>query len=160
MFPVWTVPLGKPIAAEGQLLCQEKEWWHWTVFAVVTKDCWRRKKRHDGTIAIWGKKTTPLTKQSWCGVVATSCLTVSPWTAARQALLSMGFSRQDYWSGFLFPSPEALPNPRIEPTSPVSAGRFFIAEPPGKPHRTVLPPSQIKSDQDSRSNYQFTGGTY
>jgi len=72
----------------------------------------------------------------------------------------MGFSRQDYWSGLLFPSPEDLPNPRIEPTSPALAGRFFIAEPPRKPHRTVLPTSQIKSDQDSRSNYQFTGGTY
>ena len=41
-----------------------------------------------------------------------------PWTIARQALLSMGFSRQEYWSGLPFPSPEDLPNPGIQPGSP------------------------------------------
>ena len=40
------------------------------------------------------------------------------WTVARQAPLSMGFSRQEYWSGLPFPSPGALPNPGIEPGSP------------------------------------------
>ena len=44
----------------------------------------------------------------------------------------MGFSRQEHWSRLPFPSPGDLSNPRIEPTSPASAGRFFIAEPPGK----------------------------
>ena len=40
------------------------------------------------------------------GLVTKSCLTVSsPWTVACQATLSMGFSRQEYWSGLLFPSP-------------------------------------------------------
>ena len=39
------------------------------------------------------------------------------WTVARQAPLSMGFSRQKYWSGFPFPSPQDLPNPGIEPKS-------------------------------------------
>ena len=39
-------------------------------------------------------------------------------TVARQAPLSMGFSRQEYWNGLPFPSPEALPNPGIEPRSP------------------------------------------
>ena len=41
------------------------------------------------------------------------------WTVARQALLSMGFSRQEYLSGLPFPSPRDLPNPGMEPTSPV-----------------------------------------
>ena len=45
-------------------------------------------------------------------------LFATPWTVARQAPLSMGFFRQDYWSGLPFPSPGDLPNPRIEPWSP------------------------------------------
>ena len=56
------------------------------------------------------------------------------WTIAHQAPLSMGFSRQEYWSGLPFPSPGDLPNPGTEPESPrVSsiAGGFFTAEPPG-----------------------------
>ena len=50
------------------------------------------------------------------------------WTAARPAPLSMGFSRQEYWSGLPYPPPEGLPNPGIEPaslTSPTLAGMFF-----------------------------------
>ena len=54
------------------------------------------------------------------------------WTVARQVLLSMGFSRQEYWSRLPFPSPGNLSNPGIQHTSPASAGRFFTAEPPGK----------------------------
>ena len=43
----------------------------------------------------------------------------TPWTVARQAPLSMGFSRQEYWiAGLPFPSPGHLPNPGIEPRSP------------------------------------------
>ena len=49
-----------------------------------------------------------------------------------QAPLSMGFSRQEYWSGFPFPSPGDLPNPGLEPRSLVLAERFFTTEPPGK----------------------------
>ena len=50
------------------------------------------------------------------GLVAKSCLTlVTPWTVACQASLSMGFSRQEYWSGFLFPSPGDLLDPGIKP---------------------------------------------
>ena len=53
------------------------------------------------------------------GLVAKSCLTlVTPWTMALQVPLSMGFSRQEYWSGLPFPSPGELPNPGIEPRSP------------------------------------------
>ena len=42
----------------------------------------------------------------------------TPWTVAYQALLSVGFSRQEYWSGLPFPSPGDLPDPGIEPRSP------------------------------------------
>ena len=55
-------------------------------------------------------------------------LFVTLWTVAYQAPLSMGFSRQEYWSGLPCPSPGDLPNPGIEPTSlnsPALAGRFF-----------------------------------
>ena len=42
------------------------------------------------------------------------------WTVSHQAPLSIGFFRQEYWSGLLYPPPGDLPNPGIEPTSPVS----------------------------------------
>ena len=45
-------------------------------------------------------------------------LFATPWTIAHQAPLSMGFSRQEFWSGLPFPSPGDLPNPGIEPRSP------------------------------------------
>ena len=48
------------------------------------------------------------------------------WTVAHQALLSMGFSRQEYWSGLPCPPPGDLPNPGIEPTSLTLVGGFFI----------------------------------
>ena len=53
------------------------------------------------------------------GLAAKFCPTlVIPWTVARQAPLSLGFSRQEYWSGLPFPSPGDLPNPGIKPRSP------------------------------------------
>ena len=59
-------------------------------------------------------------------------LFVNPWTIARQAPLSMEYSRQEYWSGLTIPFPGDLPDPRIEPKSPTLAGGFFTNEPPGK----------------------------
>ena len=56
----------------------------------------------------------------------------TPWTVAREAPLSMGFPRQEYWSGLPFPTPEDLPDPAIEPMSPESpalAGEFFTIAP-------------------------------
>ena len=50
----------------------------------------------------------------------------------------MGFSRQEYWSGVPFPSPEDLPNPGIEPRSPALQADALPSEPPGKPERTVV----------------------
>ena len=55
------------------------------------------------------------------------------WTVAHQASLSMGYPRQEYWSGLPFPSTGYFPNSGIEPGSPALAGRFFTTEPPGKP---------------------------
>ena len=58
---------------------------------------------------------------------------VTPWTVAHQAPLSMGFPRQEYWSGVPLPSPGDLPDPGLQPESPVLAYGFFTTEPPGKP---------------------------
>ena len=54
------------------------------------------------------------------------------WTLARQAPLSMGFSRQEHWSGLPFPSPRDLPNPGIEPQPPELQADALSSEPPGK----------------------------
>ena len=59
-------------------------------------------------------------------------LFMTPRTIARQAPLSVEFSRQEYWSGLPFPTPGDLPNPGIEPTSPALAGSFFSTELCGK----------------------------
>ena len=71
-------------------------------------------------------------------VCAQSCqLFVTLWAVAHQAPLSMGFPRQEYWSGLPFPPAGDLPDPGIKPKSPASpallAGRSFTTEAPGKP---------------------------
>ena len=68
-----------------------------------------------------------------CCCVTKLCL--SPWDprglyVARQAPLSMGFPRQEHWSGLPFPPPGNLPNPGIKPASPALAGGFFTAHEP------------------------------
>ena len=66
-------------------------------------------------------------------------LFVTPWTVACQAPLSVGFSKQECWSGLPFPPPGHLPNPGVEPESPVPpslADGFFTTEPLGKPFCT------------------------
>ena len=69
-----------------------------------------------------------------CGLVAKSCPTlVTPWTVACQASLFIGFSRQEYWSGLPLPSPGDLPNPGIEPGSPVLQADSLPSELQGKP---------------------------
>ena len=60
-------------------------------------------------------------------------LFATPWTVAYQAPPSMGFSRQEYWSGVPFPSPGDLSDPGIEPKSPSFQADALTSEPPGKP---------------------------
>ena len=59
------------------------------------------------------------------------------WAVAHQAPLSMGFSRQEYWSELPFPSPGDLPDLEIEPRCPALAGVFCTTEPPGKPEQSM-----------------------
>ena len=56
-----------------------------------------------------------------------------PWTVAQQAPLSMGFPRQEYWSGLPLPSPGDLPDPGIEPVSSALHTDSLPSGPPGKP---------------------------
>ena len=60
-------------------------------------------------------------------------LFATPWTVAYQASPSMGFSRQEYWSGLPFPSPGDLLDPGIEPGSPALEADALTSEPPEKP---------------------------
>ena len=69
-----------------------------------------------------------------CLVVVMSNSFETPWTVACQDPLSLGFPRQEYWSGLPFPSPGDLPRPRIKSPFPALAGGFFTTEPPGKLH--------------------------
>ena len=58
-----------------------------------------------------------------------------PWTVTRQALLSMEFSRKEYWSGLPFLSPRDLPNPVTKPRFPALQVDSLLSEPPVKPTR-------------------------
>ena len=57
---------------------------------------------------------------------------------SHQAPLSMGFPRQEYWSGLLFPSPGDISDPGIEPLPPALPSGFFTTEPSGKPRKKIL----------------------
>ena len=61
---------------------------------------------------------------------------MTPWTVAHQTSPSMGFSRQEYWSGLPCPPPGDLSNPGIEPRSPLLQADSLQSEPPGKPMNT------------------------
>ena len=61
-----------------------------------------------------------------CVLVAQLYLFVTPWTVALQAPLSMEFSKQEFWSGLPFPSPEDLLDPGIEPESPALQADFVF----------------------------------
>jgi len=59
------------------------------------------------------------------------------YNVACQAPLSMGFSRQEHWSGLPFPSPGDLPDPRSEPGSPALEGDSLLTKPSGKPAKFI-----------------------
>ena len=88
--------------------------------------------------------------------IAQLCPTLcDPWTIAHQAPPSMGFSRQEYWSGLPFPSPGDLPDPGIEPRSPTLQADALTSAPPGNPLNTRIqclrkPPIET---QNFRSKY-------
>ena len=106
----------------------------------------------------------PLTSQmcqmmpNWGGLVSESesevtqsCPTLcDPWTIAHQAPPSMGFSRQEYWSGLPFPSPGDLPDPGIEPRSPTSEADALTFASPGKPSNARIQVLTSKISREER----------
>ena len=82
-----------------------------------------------GTSVFWQSKLKRMSVWSLSPV----WLFVTPWVAAHQDPLSVGFSRQEYWSGLPFPAPEDLPEPRAEPMSPALRACSLPTEPSGKP---------------------------
>ena len=99
--------------------------------------------------SILGPRTRSHTLLLSTQVVSKSFAT--PWTVALEALLSMGFPRQENGCGLPFPPPGDLPDPGTEPRSPALAGGFSTAEPPGKPQipqatTEKIPCATIKTD--------------
>ena len=100
---------------------------------------------------------------------AVSVSFVTPWTVALQSPLSMGLSWQEYWSGLPFPLTGDLPDPGIEPSSPVSpalASMFFTTEPlvrpPHEPHLVTDTVSSVKHEVNITSGFKkkpLCGGT-
>ena len=71
----------------------------------------------------------------------------TPWTLARQALLSMGFAGREHWSGLPFPSPGDLPNLGIESGSPALQADSLLSEPPGKSSPAFLGDKNFRKDK-------------
>ena len=84
------------------------------------------------------KTVCSITLSEWVKSLSRVRLFATPWTVARQAPLSMGFSRPEYWSGLPFPSPGDLPDPGIKPRSPALQADSLSSEPPGKPYSIML----------------------
>ena len=84
-------------------------------------------------------------------------LFATPWTVAHQAPLSVGFSRQEYWSGLPFPSPGDLPNPGIKRGSPALKADALTSEPPGKTNLDLkLKSRDIINKSPSNQSYDFS----
>ena len=86
-------------------------WWSWNVLVLVSQSCVKVKVKLLSRVQLFA----------------------TPWTETYQAPQSMGFSRQEYWSGLPFPSPGDLPNPGIEPGCPALQTNALPSEPLGKP---------------------------
>ena len=106
---------------------------HWSLPAVPCTSPW-----YMGTPALWDS-ALPWSCYNkvfikWIKLKSLSHvrLFAAPWIVAYQAPLSMGFSRQEYWSGLPFPSPGNLPDPGIEPKSPALQADALPSKPPGK----------------------------
>ena len=82
-----------------------------------------------------------------------SCIRLfaTPWSVALQAPLSMGFPRQEYWSGLPFPPPGDLPDPGIEPVFPALADGCFTTESPGKPSENLRRLQIKRREEKSKS---------
>ena len=89
---------------------------------------WTESERAESCL-LPSAQNSPDVKVAYCGLVAL----VTPWTVACQAPLSMGFPKQEYWSGLPFPSPGDLPDPEIKPRHSALQADSLRSELPGKP---------------------------
>ena len=96
-------------------------------------------------------------KKSVCYLLNRVRLFMTPWTVAHQAPLSMEFSRQEYWSGFPFLSPEDLTNSGVKPGSPAFQANSLPPEPPGKPSKKSTNNKYWKHVEKKKSSYTFVG---
>ena len=108
------------------------QWTQWTWVWVNSGSCW------------WIGRPGVLQSMGLQSLTRLSDWTELNWSVACQTPLSMGFPRQEYWSGFLFPPLGDLPNPGTESTSPSFVGRLFFffyiyTEPLGKPQGYGIP---------------------
>ena len=123
---------GYPIQCSCQENPTDREAWWAAVQGVAKSWTWLNTHVHIYVhthicIHIWKRIFYALCA---CVLVAQSCLTLcNPWTVAHQASLSVGFSRQEYWSGLPCPPPGDLPNPGIKPRSPVLEVGSLASEP-------------------------------
>ena len=105
---------------------------------------WKSRGKEWGEVEEWETVNTSAFEQEQgdpdadvhVGLVAQSCLTLCNSMDCRQTPLSMGFPRQEYWSGLLCPPSERLPNPLIEPRPPALQADSLPSEPPRKPKNT------------------------
>ena len=95
--------------------------------------------------AAWGGQGRVQTDKVKVKLFSRFQLFATPWTVAHQAPPSMGYSRQDYWSGLSFPPPGYLPNPGIKLPSPALAGGFFKVSHQGSPYVILCCSSGAKS---------------
>ena len=105
--------------------------WEWCLSFILSAQTQYKELWHLSHTCRWEMSAVRLSKQFACCMLSRfSCVQICAtlWTAACQATLSMGFCRKEYWSGLLCPTPADLPNPGIEPMSPMSpafTGGFF-----------------------------------
>ena len=92
-------------------------------------------------------------------VCVLSCIPLfaTPWTTAHQVPLFTEFFRQEYWSGFSCPPLGDLPDPGTESASPVLAGRFFTAVPPGKPKGLKIYDIKERKEEEKADTKQVKG---
>ena len=84
---------------------------------------------------------------------------MTPWSGACQASPSMGFSRQEYYSGLPFPSPGNLPSPGTEPRSPALQADSLLSEPSGKCRRTNDNPASFRESGEAvQGGWEEHGG--
>ena len=124
--------------------------WPATVHGVAKSWTWLRPFRtntqkrcpfHYRGLECKSRKSRNTWKWSEMKSLSLARLFVTPWIVAYQAPPSIGFFRQEYWSGLPFPSPGNLPNPGIEPRSPTLEADTLTSEPTGKPwsNRRIWP---------------------